>query len=221
MPSENSVIIFKGYRHKMYSFLFESKGYVCSHCTRSICSPVQKSIRYNVNSAQGNRTRPDWYVVELFFTIPDRYAPCLFWFGKRNLGYVHTIPDRFLVWFGNRSDTMWSVLEEIEPDQTSPELSCSHHIGLIFVLVWQKQIYLESKSHNEIPFQKRGRSAEQVVHIGSGAFQKAIWYGTYHFWNQSVAACNHHRNCAGPAGSNVNSRTIRYGFRGVPIIHPV
>ena len=107
-------------------------------------------------------------------------------------------------------------------NRTGLELSCSHHIGSIFVLVWQKQTYLRvQESDNEIPFQKRGRSAEQLIHIRSGAFQKAIRYGTYHFWNRSVPARNRHRNCAGPAGSNVNRRPIRYGFRGAPIIDPV
>ena len=114
------------------------------------------------------------------------------------------------------------MLVEIEPDQTGLELSCSHHIGSIFVLVWQKQMYPRvQESDNEIPFQKWGRSAEQEVHIRSGAFQKAIRYGTYHFWNRSVPAGYHHRNCAGPVGSNVNRVPIRYSFRGAPIIDPV
>ena len=114
------------------------------------------------------------------------------------------------------------MLGEIEPDRTGLELSCSHHIGSIFVLVWQRQTYPRvHESDNEIPFQKRGRSAEQVVHIRSGAFQKAIRYRTYHFWNRSVPARNRHRNCAGPVGSNVNRRPIRYGFWGAKIIDPV
>ena len=29
------------------------------------------------------------------------------------------------------------------------------------------------------------------------------------------------RNCAGPEGSNVNRKPIRYGFRDAPIIDPV
>ena len=62
------------------------------------------------------------------------------------------------------------------------ELSCSHHFGSIFVLVWQKQTEPRvQESDNEIPFQERGQSAEQLVHIMSGAFQKTIRYGTYHF----------------------------------------
>ena len=116
-------------------------------------------------------------------------------------------------------------LGEIEPDRTGPdrtglELSCSRHT--IFVLVWQKQTYRRVQdSDNEIPFQKRGRSDEEVVHIRSGEFQKAIRHGTYHFWNRSVPTRNRHRNCAGLTGSNVNRRPIRYGFRGAPIIDPV
>ena len=107
-------------------------------------------------------------------------------------------------------------------DRTGLELSCSHHIGSIFVLVSQKQTYPRiQQSDNEIPFQKQGRSAEQVVHISRGAFQNAIRYGTCHFWNRSVPARNRHRNCAGTVGSNVNRRPIRYGFRGTPIIDPV
>ena len=67
----------------------------------------------------------------------------------------------------------------------------SHHMGSIFILVWQKQTYPRvQESDNGIPFQKWCQSAEhvQVVHIRSGAFQKAIRYGTYHFWNRSVRA---------------------------------
>ena len=103
-------------------------------------------------------------------------------------------------------------------NQTGLELSCSHHIGSTFVLVWQKQTYHQvQESDNEIPFQKRGRSAEQPIHIRSGVFQKAIRYEMYHFWNRSVPARNHHRNCAGPARLNMNRKPIQYGFQGVPI----
>ena len=62
------------------------------------------------------------------------------------------------------------------------------------------------------------------VHISiSGAFQKAIRYGTYHFWNRSVLGHNHnrHKNRAGPVGSSLNRRPIRYGSRGALIIDPV
>ena len=68
---------------------------------------------------------------------------------------------------------MWTVLGEIEPDRTGLDLSCSHHIGSIFVLVWEKQTCSwVQESENEIPFQKRGRSAEQLAYIRGGAFQK-------------------------------------------------
>ena len=75
---------------------------------------------------------------------------------RKNLGYVHTIPDRFSVRLGNRSDTMWTVLGEIGPDRTGLELSCSHHIGSIFVLVSQKQTYPRiQESDNEIRSKNR------------------------------------------------------------------
>ena len=74
---------------------------------------------------------------------------------------------------------------------------------------------------NEIPFQKRARSAEQPVHIKSGAFQQAIWYETYHFWNRSVLGHNCHKYRAGPVGSSVNRKAIRYGFRGESMIDKV
>ena len=107
-------------------------------------------------------------------------------------------------------------------NRTGLELSCSHHIGSMFVLVWQKQTYPRAQeSDNEIPFQKRGRTTKQLVHIRSGAFQKAIRYRTYHFWNRSAPARNRLRNCVGPVGPNVNRRPIRYDFRGAPIIDPV
>ena len=45
------------------------------------------------------------------------------------------------------------------------------------------------ESDNEIPFQKWGRSAEQVVHISSGAFQKAIRYEMYHHGGFTPKKC--------------------------------
>ena len=82
-------------------------------------------------------------------------------------------------------------------NRTGLELSCSHHMRSIFVLVLQKQTYPRvQESDNEIPFQKWGRSTEQVVHIRSREFQKAVRYGPYHFWNRSVPARIRHRNCA-------------------------
>ena len=110
-------------------------------------------------------------------------------------------------------------------ERSGVELFTPYRIDIRFGLA--KQTYPKAQeSDNEIPFQKWGRSTEQVVHIRSGAFQKAIRYGTY----RSVPARNCHRNCAGPAGSRteglsemvcVNRRPIRYGFRGAPIIDPV
>ena len=133
---------------------------LCSHYTRLIFGLVRESIRYNVNSAWGNRTGLDRSGVELF--TPYLIDIC-FGLAKANLPRVQ-------------------------------------------------------ESDNEIPFQKWGQSAEQVLHIRSGAFQKAIQYGTYQFWNRSIPVCNHHRNCAGQAGSNVNRRPIRFGFRGALMI---
>ena len=60
-----------------------------------------------------------------------------------------------------------------------------------------------------------------VVHITSGAFQKAIRYGTYHFCNRKVPVRNRHKNRAGTVGSSVNRTAIGYGFWGAPIIDPV
>ena len=80
---------------------------------------------------------------------------------------------------------------------------------------------LVQENDNEIPFQKQGRSAEQPVHIRSGAFLKAIRYGTYYFWNQSVLGHNCHKSRAKPIVSSANRRPIRYGFRVAPIIDPI
>ena len=112
------------------------------------------------------------------------------------------------------------MLEEIEPDRSGVELFTPYRINISFGLA-KANLPLVQESDNEIPFQKRGRPAEQVVHIRSGAFQTAIRYGTYHFLNWSIPARNRHNDCAGPAGSNVNRRPIQYGFRGDPIIDPV
>ena len=40
-------------------------------------------------------------------------------------------------------------------------------------------------------------------------------------WNRSIPCHNRQKNRAGPVGSSVNRRSIRYGFRGAPIIDPV
>ena len=86
------------------------------------------------------------------------------------------------------------MLVEIEPDRYGLELSCSNRTGLIcsgsVMLVSKATQSRVEKSDNEIPFQKRGQSAEQLVHIkigrskklsdteritfGSGAFQLVI-----------------------------------------------
>ena len=54
---------------------------LCSRYTGSIFGPVRKSIRYNVNSAWGNRTGPDRSGVELF--TPYRIDIC-FCLAKAN-----------------------------------------------------------------------------------------------------------------------------------------
>ena len=80
---------------------------------------------------------------------------------------------------------------------------------------------LVQENDNEIPFQKQIQSAEQPIHIRSGAFQKAIRYGTYHVGNQSVPGHNCHKNRARPIVSSANRRPIRYGFLVALIIDPI
>ena len=50
--------------------------------------------------------------------------------SKSDKGYVHTIPDWFSVRIGNRSDTMWTVLGEIELDRNGPIRSWAVHTVL-------------------------------------------------------------------------------------------
>ena len=114
-----------------------------------------------------------------------------------------------------------ATLDRIGLGRTGLGLSCSHHIRSIFVCLAKANCLRVQDSDNEISFRKRGRSAEQPIHIRSGGFQKAIRYGTYHFWNRSVPARNDQRNCTGPAGSNVNRRLIQNDFWSAPIIDPV
>ena len=57
--------------------------------------------------------------------------------------------------------------------------------------------------------------------IRSRALHQTIRGGTYHIWNWSIPCHNRHKNRAGPVGSSVNRRAIRYGFWGAPIIDPV
>ena len=93
-------------------------------------------------------------------------------------------------------------------------------LRVCFTLTKETQTRVQDND-DEIPFQQLGRFAEQPVHIKSGAFQKAIRYGTYHFWNRSVPGHNRLKNRTEPVGSSLNRRAIRYGFRGAPIIDPV
>ena len=106
--------------------------------------------------------------------------------------YVHAIRDRFSVRFGNRTGPHLYVVELFTPYWIDMLRVCFDLAKETWTLV--------QDNDNEIPFQKRGRSAEQPVHIKSGAFQKAIRYGTYHFWNRSVPVHNRHKNPAEPVG---------------------
>ena len=93
-----------------------------------------------------------------------------------NSGYVHK--EWFLGQFGNRQDTMWTMIGEIEPYLINPEWSCSHRTGsgMLHICFGLAMATLPQvrENDNAIPFQKRGRSAERTVHIWNWAFQKAI-----------------------------------------------
>ena len=127
--------------------------------------------------------------------------------------------------FGNRSNTMWTILGEIESYLIGSEWSCSHHTGsgmLHIVLVWERQPSLKSERMiTRFCSKKWGWPAEQSVHIRSWAFQKPIRYGTYLFWYRSVPGHYGYKNRARSFGSSVNKRAIRYSFRGAPIIDQV
>ena len=69
---------------------------------------------------------------------------------------------------------MWTLLREIEPDQSWIELFTPYLIDMLniyFGLAKATPPRLQ-ESDNEIPFQTRGQSAEQPVHIKNGAFPK-------------------------------------------------
>ena len=134
------------------------------------------------------------------------------------------IPSRFSGRFRNRSHRMWTMLWKIEPDRTAQELSCLYRTGSIFIIFYfglAKETYpLVQESDNEIPFQKRGRSAEQPVHT-------VLTLGAERYKNLSntelitfVPGHNRHKSRAGPVGPRVNRKLVSYGFWGAPIIHP-
>ena len=115
-----------------------------------------------------------------------RMSPSAFW------GYVHNLPDWFLVRLGNRSDAIWIMLWKIKLYRTGPELNCSHRtrsICSIFVSIWQKKPSLDSKrvitrfhsKSNQLnsPFTsgtERSEKLSDMEHItfGIGAFQVIV-----------------------------------------------
>ena len=60
----------------------EKESTLCPHCNGSIFGPIQKSIRYNVNNARGNRIESDRSVVELFTPYRIDGLKCLFWLAQ-------------------------------------------------------------------------------------------------------------------------------------------
>ena len=81
---------------------------------------------------------------------------------------------------------------------------CSRRSAQVNTAYYLGQSSYLGRNNNKVPFQKQGRSDEQPVHIRRGAFQKAIRYRTYHFWNPSFPGHNHHKIRTGPVESSVN-----------------
>ena len=117
---------------------------------------------------------------------------------------------------------MRTVLGEIEPDRSMAEHAQLTPYRIDICLSGKSKSTLESKivitrfhyrngaDRLSSQFTLRAERSKKLsdterITFGIGAFQLVI----------------SQRNCAGPAGSNVNRRSIRFDFRGVPIFNPV
>ena len=75
-------------------------------------------------------------------------------------------------------------------------LCCSHRTGLIIFVVGKKRGLVSKKVMTVFHSKNGADPLTAPVHIRSGAFQKAIRYGTHHVSNRSVPDHIRHKNRA-------------------------
>ena len=113
------------------------------------------------------------------------------------------------------------MLGEIEPDQSGVELFTPHRIDICFGLAKANPTLKSKRVITRFRSKIGADPLNSSFTLGTERSKKLSDTERITFWIQSVPACNRHRNCAGPAGSNENRRPIRCGFRGASIIDPV
>ena len=135
------------------------------------------------------------------------------------LGYVHTVPDRFLLRFKSCSGTVWTGINvllwcrncsEAFPVWTEA-LSVTQIATLPFDL---KRLF--SKTRFRCNF-----CSDKSVYTWFGPFQKPIRYGTFHFQQRSGAVLFRSRNCFESSVPSVNRSPVRYTFCVTPFHYPV
>ena len=141
------------------------------------------------------------------------------WFVNTALGYVHTIPDRFLLRFKSCSGTVWTWLNVLLWCR-----NCSEAFP-----VWTEA--LSGMQFATLPFDlKRSFTktkfrcnfcSDKSVQTWFGPFQKPIRYGTFHFQQRGWAVLFRSRNCFESIIPSLNRSPIRYTFCDAPFHYPV
>ena len=126
-----------------------------------------------------------------------------------NSGYVHK--EWFLGQFGNRHDTMWTMIGEIEPYLINPEWSCSHRTGsgMLHICFGLAMATLPQVRENDNAIPKTG----PIRRTDCSHLELSI--------PKSYPSHNRPKNRARSFGSAVNRRPISYSFQGAPIIDQV
>ena len=130
------------------------------------------------------------------------------------LGYVHTVPDRFLLHFKRCSGTVWTRINvllwcrncsEAFPVWTQA-LSVIQFTTLPFDL---KRSFTNMRFHCNF-------CSDRSVQTWLRPFQKPIQYGTFHFQQRSRAVLFQSRKCFESSIPGVNRSLIWYTFCDVP-----
>ena len=141
------------------------------------------------------------------------------WRKSCDKGYVHTVPDRFLLRFKSCSGTVWTGINILLRCRNCSEafpvwteaLSVMQFATLPFDL---KRSFTKTRFHCNF-------CSDKSVQTWFGPFQKPIRYGTFHFQQRSGAALFRSRNCFENSIPGVNRSPIRYTFCDALCHYPV